>query len=135
LATDFAFLPQLLPDQQMTNEIKSLIWMGDSLKQVRNFPDFVRREIGSSLYDVQQGEQPHNAKPFKDVGSGVFEIVTRFDSDTYRTVYAVKISNNIYILHAFQKKSPKGVKTSKQDIDLIKKRYQQAVEKSQEERK
>lgn len=94
----------------MTDEIKSIIWMGDSLKQVRDFPDFVRREIGSSLYDVQKGEQPHNAKPFKGIGSGVFEIVTRFDSDTYRTVYAVKISNYIYVLHAFQKNPRRELK-------------------------
>lgn len=55
-----------------------------------------------------------------------------FDSDTYRTVYAVKIDNCIYVLHAFQKKSPKGIKTAQKDVDLIKKRYKQAVEKSKE---
>lgn len=106
--------------------------MGDSLKQVKSFPDFVRRDIGSSLYDAQRGDKPQNAKPFKDVDSGVFEIVTRFDSDTYRTVYAVQIGNCIYVLHAFQKKSPKGIKTAQKDVDLIKKRYKQAVEKSKE---
>ena len=64
------------------SEIKSVIWMGNSLRQVKSFPDFVRREIGSSLYDAQCGDKPYDAKPFKGVGSGVFEIVTRFDSDT-----------------------------------------------------
>ena len=49
------------------HEIKSVIWMGDSLKQVKSFPEFVRRDIGSSLYDVQQGDKPDNAKPFKGV--------------------------------------------------------------------
>ena len=83
------------------NDIKSVIWMGDSLKQVKSFPAEVRREIGSSLFDVQCGDKPHNAKPFKGVGSGVFEIVTRFDSDTYRTIYAVQIGHCIYVLHAF----------------------------------
>lgn len=114
------------------NQIKSVIWMGDSLKQVRSFPDFVRREIGSSLYDAQCGDKPYNAKAFKGVGSGIFEIVTRFDSDTYRTVYAVQIGDCIYVLHAFQKKSPTGIKTAQQDVDLIKKRYKQALEKSKE---
>ena len=112
------------------NEIKSVIWMGDSLKQVKSFPEFVRRDIGSSLYDVQQGDKPDNAKPFKGVGTGVFEIVTRFDSDTYRTVYAVQIGQHIYVLHAFQKKSPKGIKTAHLDVDLIKSRYKQAIEQS-----
>ncbi|MDJ0745915.1 MAG: type II toxin-antitoxin system RelE/ParE family toxin [Xenococcaceae cyanobacterium MO_167.B27] len=116
------------------NDIKSIISMVDSLKQVKSFPDFVRREIGSSLYDAQCGEKPHNAKPFKGIGGGVFEIVTRFDSDTYRTVYALQIGNSIYVLHAFQKKSPKGIKTAQKDVDLIKKRYKQAVEKSKEKK-
>ncbi len=107
--------------------------MGDSLKQVKSFPEEVRRDIGSSLYDAQLGNKPSSAKPFKGVGSGVFEIVTRFDSDTYRTVYAVQISNSIYVLHAFQKKSPKGIKTAKKDIDLIKQRYKQAIEQSKRE--
>ena len=112
---------------------KQVIWMGDSLKQVKSFPEQVRRDIGSSLYDAQLGNKPSSAKPFKGVGSGIFEIVTRFDSDTYRTVYAVQISNYIYVLHAFQKKSPKGIKTAQKDIDLIKQRYKDAVamEKSQ----
>ena len=117
------------------NEIKSVIWMGDSLKQVKSFPALVRRDIGSSLYDAQLGDKPDNAKPFKGVGSGVFEIVTRYDSDTYRTVYAVQIGNFIYVLHAFQKKSPKGIKTAHKDVDLIKKRYKQAIELSKEQSK
>jgi phage-related protein len=104
--------------------------MGDSLKQVQRFPSPVRREIGSALFDAQCGDKPHNSKPFKGVDSGVFEIVTRFDSNTYRTVYAVQIDNYIYVLHAFQKKSPKGIKTAKKDVELIKKRYQQALKQS-----
>ena len=106
--------------------------MGDSLKQVKSFPEEVRKDVGSSLYEVQLGDQPHNVKPLRGVGSGVFEIVTRFDSDTYRTVYAVQIGNYVYVLHAFQKKSPKGIKTAQKDIDLIKKRYKAAVEQSKE---
>ena len=83
---------------------KSVVWMGDSLKQVKSFPEEVRKDVGSSLYEVQLGDQPHNVKPLRGVGSGVFEIVTRFDSDTYRTVYAVQIGNYVYVLHAFQKR-------------------------------
>lgn len=114
------------------NDVKSVVWMGDSLKQVKSFPEKVRRDIGSSLYDAQLGDKPKGAKPFKGVGRGVFEIVTRFDSDTYRTVYAVQIGNCIYVLHAFMKKSPKGISTAQQDVDLIKKRYKAAVEQSKE---
>jgi phage-related protein len=105
-----------------------VIWLGDSLKQVKSFPDVVRQDIGVSLFDVQKGSTPDNAKPFKGLGSGVFEIVTRFDKDTYRTVYAVQIGERIYVLHAFQKKSPKRIKTAQKDVDLIKNRFKQALE-------
>ena len=103
-----------------SNDVKPVVWIGDSLKQVKGFPEEVRRAIGSSLYDAQLGDKPNSAKPFKGVGRGIFEIVTRFDSDTYRTVYAVQISNCIYVLHAFEKKSTKGIKTAQKDVDLIK---------------
>lgn len=114
------------------DQTKLIIWMGDSLKQVKSFPEEVRRDIGVSLYDAQKGDKPENAKPLKGIGSGVFEIVTRFDSDTYRTVYAVQIGKHIYVLHAFQKKSPKGIKTAQKDINLIKTRYKQAVRQAKE---
>jgi phage-related protein len=107
---------------------RPVVWLGDSLKQVKSFPTEVRREIGVALYDAQKGDKSSDAKPFKSVGSGVFEIVTRFDTNTYRTVYAVQIGERIYILHAFQKKAKKGRKTPGQEVDLIKRRYKQAVE-------
>ena len=72
--------------------------------------------------------QSPSAKPFKGVGRGVFEIALRFDKDAYRVVYATQIGQQIYILHAFQKKSKRGIETPKQDVDLIKRRYQQALE-------
>jgi phage-related protein len=105
-----------------------VIWLGDSLKQVKSFPGVVRQDIGVSLFDVQKGSTPDNAKPFKGLGSGVFEIVTRFDKDTYCTVYAVQLGERIYVLHAFQKKSPKGIKTAQKDVDLIKNRFKKALE-------
>ena len=110
------------------DEIKSVVWVGDSRKQVQGFPAEVRKDIGASLYDTQKGDTPDAAKPFKGVGRGVFEIVTRFDTDTYRTIYVVQIGKRVYVLHAFQKKSPRGRKTAKQDIELIKRRYIRALE-------
>ena len=95
---------------------------------MRNFPTEVKKEVGGALFDVQMGTTPPDAKPFKGVGSGVFEIVTRHDTNTYRSVYAVQIGSRVYVLHAFQKKSPKGIKTAEKDKNLIKNRYKQAVE-------
>ena len=71
---------------------------------------------------------PRDAKPFKGVGSGVFEIAVRFEGDAFRTVLAVQLGERIYVLHAFQKKSKKGVATPKPEIDLIKQRYKEAEE-------
>lgn len=110
------------------SQARSIVWMGNSLKQLKSFPTEVKKEIGVSLFDAQMGTTPLGAKLFKGVGSGVFEIVTRYDTNTYRTVYAVKIGSRIYVLHAFQKKSPRGIKTAEQDSNLIKTRYKQAVE-------
>jgi phage-related protein len=73
-----------------------------------------------------------DAKPFKGVGSGVYEIVKRYDTDTYRAVYAVKIGEKVYVLHAFQKKSKKGIKTPQSDVDLIKQRYKDALAREEQ---
>ena len=105
---------------------RPVYWMGDSLKTLRSFPEEAQDDIGHSLMLVQAGLTPLEAKPLTGVGSGVFEIVTRYDSDTYRTVYAVKLGNHIYVLHVFQKKSKTGIKTPQQDIDLILKRFKEA---------
>lgn len=112
---------------------RTVVWLGDSLEKVRGFPEAVRQDIGSSLYVAQRGGMPVGAKPFKGVGRGVFEIVTRFDKGTYRTVYAVQIGQRIYVLHAFQKKSPKGIKTADRDVKLIGRRYKDAVRIEQEQ--
>jgi phage-related protein len=62
----------------------------------------------------------------KGLGSGIFEIVDNFNTDTYRAVYAVQLANNLYVLHVFQKKSKQVIKTPKKEIDLIKERLKQA---------
>jgi phage-related protein len=75
---------------------------------------------------------PKDAKPFKGVGSGIVEIALRYASDAYRVVLALQIDRQIYVLHAFQKKSKKGIATAKREVDLIKKRYLQAKELAHE---
>lgn len=107
--------------------------MGDSLKNIRSFPEEVRASIGYALQLVQSGETPMDAKPFKGIGSGVYEIVKRYDTDTYRAVYVVKIGEKIYVLHAFQKKSKQGIKTPQVDVDLIKQRYKDAVAREEQQ--
>jgi phage-related protein len=84
--------------------------------------------MGNALGVAQFGGKHPSAKPWKGEGPGVFEIVEDFDGDTYRAIYTVKFEKIIYVLHAFQKKSPKGSKTAKGDVDTVGRRLKQARE-------
>ena len=108
--------------------LRPLVWLGDSRKNLRDFPDGAQKLLGDELQLIQFGGMPKDAKPFKGVGSGVIEIALRYSSDAYRVVLAVQIGRRIYILHAFRKKSKKGIGTPKRDVDLIRKRYTEAQE-------
>ena len=78
---------------------------------------------------------PKDAKPYKGVGSGVLELALRYATNAYRVVLAVQIGRRIYVLHAFQKKSKRGIETPKRDIELIRKRYREAQELALEDEK
>lgn len=113
--------------------VKSVVWMGNSLDSLQQFPDSVRNKMGYALYLAQIGQKHPSAKPLKGFsGTSVLEIVDNFDTNTYRAIYTVKFSSIIYVLHTFQKKSKKGIKTPKQDIDIVKKRLQAAKEHFQQ---
>jgi phage-related protein len=108
--------------------LRPLVWLGNSRKNIQAFPVDVQKDMGDEIQLIQFGGMPKDAKPFKGVGSGVFEIALRSNTNAYRAVMAVQLGEKIYVLHAFQKKSPKGVKTAQPDIDLIKQRYKEAQE-------
>ena len=116
-----------------TPVLRPLAWLGNSLQNLRAFPAEAKKIIGDELQLIQFGGMPRDAKPFKGVGSGVFEIAMRHDAEAYRTVLAVQLGRNIYVLHAFQKKSKKGIATPKPDVDLIKQRYKEAREPAEHE--
>ena len=106
---------------------KPLVWVGSSLRDLRDFPDDVKDEMGFALYEAQCGLKPTAAKPLRGFGgAGVLEIVSDYQSDTFRAVYTVRLDERVYVLHAFQKKSKKGIATPKSDLELIKRRLQQA---------
>ncbi len=84
--------------------LKNLIWVGRSLKDLREFPEEVMDEIGYALYRVQEGNKPKQEKPLIGFRHGVMEIVSNYDTNTYRAAYATKIGEVIYVLHCFQKK-------------------------------
>jgi phage-related protein len=117
--------------ERQEKEVKEIVWLGSSLEDLRKFPAEVRREIGFALDRAQRGLTHHNVKPLRGF-SGVFEIKSDYDRNTYRTVYAVKLGDEIYVLHCFQKKSTRGIKTPKKEIDLIKRRLKIAQELAKE---
>jgi len=115
--------------------LRPVVWMGSSKKDLRSFPDGAQKLLGDELQLIQFGGMPRDVKPFKGVGSGVLEIALRYATDAWRVVLAVQIGRRIYVLHAFQKKSKKGIETPKRDVDLIKKRYAEAQELAHEHEK
>jgi phage-related protein len=107
----------------VTGPERSLVWMASSRRDLRGFPREVRRNLGQALYAAQQGETDPAAKPLRGFGGGsVLEIVADHDGDTWRAVYTVRYAEAIYVLHAFQKKSKRGIATPKKDRDLIRHR-------------
>jgi len=105
---------------------KPLHWAGSSKKDLLGFPGLVTRQIGIALGVVQRGGHPPSAKAWKGLGPGVLEIVEDDAAGTYRAVYTVRFAKAIYVLHAFQKKSPTGIRTARTDIQLIEDRLKAA---------
>jgi phage-related protein len=106
---------------------KPLTWVGSSKRDYIRFPDQVQDDMGYALFVAQMGERPRNAKPLKGFkGAGVLEIVEDYDGDTFRAVYTVRFAQRLYVLHAFQKKSRRGIETPKSEIRLVEQRLRAA---------
>jgi phage-related protein len=107
---------------------KPLFWVGSSKEDLLRFPASVKDVIGAALSVAQFGSKHPAAKPWKGQGPGVLEVVNDFDGNAYRTVYTVRFKRAVYVLHAFQKKSPKGIKTARHDVRLVGRRLKSAQE-------
>jgi len=107
---------------------RHVVWLGNSRKNILEFPEEARKLIGDELQLIQFGEMPKDAKHFKGVGSGVIEIAIKHNKEAYRCVQAIQLGERIYVLHAFQKKSKSGIKTPAKKVALIKQRYKEAKE-------
>ncbi|MBI3258809.1 MAG: type II toxin-antitoxin system RelE/ParE family toxin [Ignavibacteriae bacterium] len=108
-------------------EIKPILWVASSKHDLVLMEEGAKDEIGHALFLAQIGGKSDKAKPLKGFGSAaILEIVEYNIRGTYRAVYTVKFKEAIAVLHVFQKKSTQGIKTSKQDIELIKSRLKLA---------
>jgi phage-related protein len=102
--------------------MRPLVFIGPSREGLRAFPDTVRQEVGHALNFVQMGRTPESAAPLHGLGSGVQEIRADGDDGTYRAVYTVALPSAVYVVHAFQKKSPRGRAMPRRDEALIRSR-------------
>lgn len=103
----------------MTRKTRPVSWIGAALREFNTFPQPARSICLAALTIAAEGGKADVAKPMHGFGSGVFEIALPFQGDAFRVVYAVQLAEEIWVLHAFQKKSTQGVKTPKREIDLI----------------
>lgn len=85
-------------------------------------------DVIDALEVVALGEKPDRAKPFKGLDGGVFEIALRCQGDAYRVVYAVKLGDDVWVIHAFQKKSKSGIKTPQMEVEVIRERLRRLKE-------
>jgi phage-related protein len=105
--------------KQLRADEKPLYWVGSSKRDFLDFPEEVIDNMGYALGAIQFGGHPPSAKPWKGLGAGVHEIVEHDKSGTYRAIYTVRFRKALYVLHAFQKKSPSGIRTARPDIKLV----------------
>lgn len=107
---------------------RPISWIKAARKDFEEFPESVREEMFNALTIAAEGSKSDNAKPFKGIDGGVYEIAIRYRGDAFRVIYAVKIGEFIWVIHAFQKKSKKGIKTPQEEVDLIRERLKRLQE-------
>jgi phage-related protein len=118
-----------------TEESEPLLWIGSSRDDVREFPGQVSHSMGFALWQAPLGRKHRDAKVLKGFGgAGVLEVVEDHDGNTYRAVYRVKFAGAVYVLHAFQKKSKKGIKTPVAEMNLIRQRLKAAEDHHEKRR-
>lgn len=100
--------------------MKEVRFLGSSREDVRLFPATVRSRAGHELYLIQIGEVPSDFRPMPGIGPGACEIRIRDEAGAFRVVYVAKFASFIYVLHAFQKKSPQ---TTQQALQMARQRY------------
>jgi phage-related protein len=107
---------------------RPISWLKAARRDFEAFPDEVKSDMLDALTVAAEGGKSDKAKPFKGVEGGVFEIALRYRGDAFRTLYAVKIGEAIWVIHAFQKKSKSGIKTPQAEVDLIRQRLKRLKE-------
>ena len=103
-------------------------WMKAARRDFEDFPQGARDDLLDALTAIAEGGHPSIAKPLTGLGSGVMELALRHRGDAFRVVYALQIGADIWVVHAFQKKSKSGIATPRQEIDLVRDRLKRLRE-------
>ena len=106
----------------MTRPTRPISWISAARKAFDSFPDRAQSICLAALTIAAEGRKADIVKPMKGLGSGVFEIALPYRGNAFRVVYAVQLGTDVWVVHAFQKKSTQGIKTSKHEIALIRDR-------------
>jgi len=108
---------------------RPIAWIKAARKAFGTFPEPAQADALDALSAIAEGAMPSVAKPLSGLGSGVLELALRHQGDAYRVIYALQIGPDIWVVHAFQKKSKAGIKTPKAEIDLVRDRLKRLKEK------
>ena len=109
-------------------DTRKISWIKAARKDFEAFPVDVQSDMLDALTIAAEGGKSDKAKPFKGIDGGVFEIAIPYRGDAFRTIYAVKIGEDIWVIHAFQKKSKSGIKTPQMEVNLISERLKSLKE-------
>lgn len=112
----------------MTRSTRPISWVSAARKEFDSFPEGAQAICLTALTIAAEGGKADIAKPLKGLGSGMMEIALPYRGNAFRVVYAVQIGAELWVVHAFQKKSTQGIKTPKHDIDLIEARVKRLKE-------
>jgi phage-related protein len=112
----------------MLRDTRPIVWLKAARRDFEEFPAEAQLVSQRALSIVAEGRMPDIAKPLKGFGSGVFELAVRYRGDAYRVIFAVQLGADVWVVHAFQKKSKTGIKTPKQELDLIDARLRRVKE-------
>src|SRR5271163_1243547 len=112
----------------MTRKTRPISWIKAARKDFDRFPPGAQAACLTALTMAAEGAKPDIVKPLSGLGSGVFEIALPYRGDAFRVVYAVQVGDDLWVVHAFQKKSTQGLKTPKREIDLIAERIRRLKE-------
>lgn len=106
----------------MNRDTRPVGWVLAAQKVFETFPEAVRERMSTALTIAAEGGKAEIAKPLKGMGGGVMEVAVKYRSGAFRVVYVTEMAGQLWVIHAFQKKSKKGIKTPKAEIDLIRDR-------------